>query len=66
MQKNTNTTSVKTVLVTGEAGFIGSYLVDHLVDLGYNVRILDNLSTDSVANINLHLNSSQVDRVNLP
>jgi len=32
------------VLVTGGAGFIGSHLVDHLVDVGYDVAVLDNLS----------------------
>ncbi|RLJ01420.1 MAG: nucleoside-diphosphate sugar epimerase [Candidatus Aenigmatarchaeota archaeon] len=31
------------VLVTGGAGFIGSYIVDLLVEKGYTVRILDNL-----------------------
>lgn len=31
------------VLVTGGAGFIGSYIVDELVSRGHSVRILDNL-----------------------
>ncbi len=31
------------VLVTGGAGFIGSHTVDKLIDLGYEVKILDNL-----------------------
>jgi dTDP-L-rhamnose 4-epimerase len=31
------------VLVTGGAGFIGSHTVDRLIQLGYDVRILDNL-----------------------
>ncbi|MFB6295006.1 MAG: SDR family NAD(P)-dependent oxidoreductase [Candidatus Nanohaloarchaea archaeon] len=32
----------KTVLVTGGAGFIGSHIVDMLVEEGYDVRVLDN------------------------
>jgi dTDP-L-rhamnose 4-epimerase len=34
---------VARVLVTGGAGFIGSHTVDHLLEHGYDVRILDNL-----------------------
>ena len=39
-------------LVTGGAGFIGSNLVDKLIDDGYDVVVVDNLSTGKKENIN--------------
>jgi UDP-glucose 4-epimerase len=42
----------KKCLVIGGAGFIGSNLVDVLVEKGYSVRIIDDLSTGKLDNIN--------------
>lgn len=40
------------VLVTGGAGFIGSHIVDRLIEEGHEVVILDNLVTGKKKNIN--------------
>ena len=39
------------VLVTGGAGFIGSHVVEELIVKGYEVRVLDNLSTGRLENL---------------
>ena len=39
------------VLITGGAGFIGSHLAEKLLKLGYEVRVLDNLSSGSLENL---------------
>ena len=43
---------MKKALVTGGAGFIGSNLVDKLIEQGVEVTVLDNLSTGKIENIN--------------
>ena len=42
------------ILITGGAGFIGSHLAEHLLELGHSVYIIDNLSTGQIENV-LHL-----------
>lgn len=39
------------VLITGGAGFIGSHIVEKLLENNYNVIIIDNLSSGSIENI---------------
>lgn len=43
--------SKRLVLVTGGAGFIGSHVVDRFLEEGYSVRVLDDLSTGSLENL---------------
>ena len=43
---------IKKAIVTGGAGFIGSNLVDKLIDMGVEVHIIDDLSTGKKENVN--------------
>ena len=47
-------------LVTGGAGFIGSHLVERLVDLEHEVIVLDDLSTGRIENLENSLSSKKV------
>jgi UDP-glucose 4-epimerase len=49
------------ILVTGGAGFIGSHLVDALVQRGHQVIVVDNLSTGRSENVNPAAAFYQVD-----
>ena len=51
--------SYSRVLVTGGAGFIGSHLVDGLVKEGFEVTVLDDLSTGRMQNLG-HLDDAKV------
>ncbi|MBI2918594.1 MAG: NAD-dependent epimerase/dehydratase family protein [Chloroflexi bacterium] len=49
------------VLVTGGAGFIGSHVVDACVDNGYDVAVVDDLSTGRLENVHPRARFYQVD-----
>ena len=42
------------ILVTGGAGFIGSHIVDKLMEKGFEVTVFDNLDTGHIENIEPH------------
>lgn len=52
------------ILVTGGAGFIGSNLVDALIERGHEVTVLDNLSVGRVSNVEHHLENDRFHFVN--
>lgn len=60
----------KNVLITGGAGFIGSHIVDLLIENGYGVVVVDNLSSGSESNLNkgakfynLDINSEKLEEI---
>lgn len=53
------------IIVTGGAGFIGSHLVDRLVELGHQIIVIDDLSTGKLENLNKSKNKIVVLKQNL-
>ena len=58
-------------IVTGGAGFIGSHMVDLLIERGFQVAVIDNLKTGRVSNLEQHraeprLEVHTVDMATLP
>lgn len=51
-------------LVTGGAGFIGSNLCEAILEMGYRVRCLDNLSTGFLSNIEPFLSNPNFEFIN--
>ncbi len=52
------------VLVTGGASFIGSHLVDALVERGAKIRVVDDLSSGTMENIKGHIDAKRIEFVN--
>ncbi|NLV27343.1 MAG: NAD-dependent epimerase/dehydratase family protein [Methanomicrobiales archaeon] len=47
-------------IVTGGAGFIGSHLVDHLVNAGDDVIVIDSLVSGDIESLRTHLDTKRV------
>lgn len=51
-------------LITGGAGFIGSNLCEAILNLGYKVRCLDDLSTGKQENVDIFLDNPNYEFIN--
>jgi UDP-glucose 4-epimerase len=52
-------------IVTGGAGFIGSHMVDLLLDRGLRVAVIDNLKTGRISNLEHHKGSDRLELHNV-
>tara|TARA_Y100001970_G_scaffold132804_1_gene163893 strand:+ start:235 stop:1182 length:948 start_codon:yes stop_codon:yes gene_type:complete len=53
------------ILVVGGAGYIGSHVVHELCDQGYNVTVIDNLSSGFIGNVDKRANFIEDSFINL-
>ena len=51
----------KRIVVTGVAGFVGSNLAKHLIDRGYSVLGIDNLSAGTLENVDSRVDFHKID-----
>ena len=49
-------------IITGGAGFIGSHLVEKLVNQGHKVLVIDNLTTGKQNNLKRVLNKIRIEK----
>lgn len=68
----THSTTYQKILVTGGAGFIGSHIADRLIEDDFDVTVIDDLRTGSLANIshnrekkNFHFAEGDIRNINL-
>jgi UDP-glucose 4-epimerase len=52
-------------IVTGGAGFIGSHLVDRLIDDGYEVTVIDNMTYGTMENLKQHKGNPKLKTYNI-
>lgn len=52
---------IRRAIVTGGAGFIGSHMVDLLLERGFEVAVIDNLKTGRLSNLEHHRGESRLE-----
>ncbi|WP_455392256.1 GDP-mannose 4,6-dehydratase, partial [[Eubacterium] cellulosolvens] len=52
-------------IITGGAGFIGSHLIDRLLAAGFDVKVIDNLSTSTDRYLQSHYDNEHFKFVKL-